>query len=54
MRPATKARLKAIAELESRSEWRVVEDSIALYFDQMSPKARRAVDTVLKRAAAKR
>ena len=31
MRPSTKARLKAIAEHENRSEWRVVEDSIALY-----------------------
>jgi len=53
MRPATKARLKAIAEHESRSEWRVVEDSIASYFDQMAPKDRRSVEAIVKRAATK-
>ena len=51
MRPATKARLKAIAEHESRSEWRVVEHSITAYFDQMTPKDRRSVEAILKRAA---
>jgi hypothetical protein len=52
MRPATKARLKAIAEHENRSEWRVVEDSIALYFDRMTPKDRRAVEAIVRKAAA--
>ena len=51
MRPATKARLKAIAEHEDRSEWRVVEDGIASYFDQMTAKDRRAVETIARAAA---
>ena len=50
MRPATKARLKAIAEHEGRSEWRVVEDSVTSYFECMAPKDRRAVDAIVKRA----
>jgi hypothetical protein len=49
MRPATIARLKAIAEHESRSEWRVVEDSITSYFDHMTPKDHRAVEAIIKR-----
>jgi hypothetical protein len=51
MRPATKARLKAIAEHENRSEWRVVEDSIASYFDNLTAKDRRAVETIARAAA---
>jgi len=50
MRPATKARLKAIAEHENRSEWRVVEDSIASYFDHMTAKDRRAVEAIARTA----
>ncbi len=49
MRPATKARLKAIAEHENRSEWRIVEDSIALYFDNIAPAERRAVNAIARR-----
>jgi hypothetical protein len=52
MRPATRARLKAIAEHESRSEWRVVEDGIASYFNCMAPTDRRAVEAITKRLAA--
>ena len=51
MRPATKSRLKGIAEHECRSEWRVVEDCIALYFEQLSLKDRRAVEAIVKNAA---
>ncbi|MGA3026955.1 MAG: hypothetical protein ABSF98_19535 [Bryobacteraceae bacterium] len=54
MRPATKARLKAIAEHENRSEWRVVEDSIASYFEHMTPKDRRTVEAIFRRAATAR
>ncbi len=52
MRPATRARLKAIAEHEDRSEWRVVEDGIALYFERLTPKDRRAVEAIVRKAAA--
>jgi hypothetical protein len=48
MRPATMARLKAIAEHQDRAEWRVVEDSIVSYFDRMKPKDRRAVEAIKK------
>ena len=50
MRPATKARLKAIAEHENRSEWRVVEDSIVSYLERMTPGDRRAVEAIVKRS----
>jgi hypothetical protein len=51
MRPSTKARLKAIAEHEDRSEWRVVEDSIAAYFERLTPKDRRAVEALARQVA---
>ena len=54
MRPTTKGRLKAIAEHEDRSEWRVVEDSIASYFEHMAPKDRRAVEAIFRRATTAR
>jgi predicted transcriptional regulator len=54
MRPATKTRLKAIAEHENRSEWRVVEDSIASYLEHMTPKDRRAVEAIVRRVATER
>ena len=44
IRPTVKATLKAIAEFEERSAWRVVEDGINQYLKGMSPKARRAVE----------
>ena len=50
MRPATKARLKAIAAQENRSEWRIVEDSITQYFERMMPKDRRAVEAIVRKA----
>ena len=39
----TNARLSAIAMHERRSRWRVLQDCINLYFDQMTAKDRRAV-----------
>jgi len=51
MRPAVKTLLRAIAELQDRSEWKVVEDSIALYFERMAPKERRAVEALARKAA---
>jgi hypothetical protein len=50
MRPATLARLHAISTREDRAEWRILEDAIGLYFDQMAPEARRAVERIAKAA----
>jgi hypothetical protein len=43
MRPTTLIRLHAIAHHEGRAEWRVIEDAIGLYLDQMAPEGRRAI-----------
>jgi hypothetical protein len=50
MRPATLVRLHAIAKHEDRAEWRVIEDAIGLYLDQMAPEARRALERIAKAA----
>jgi hypothetical protein len=50
MLPATKTLLKAIAEHEDRSEWKVVEDSISLYWERMAPQKRRAVIALVRKA----
>lgn len=49
IRPATLAKLHAAATHEDRAEWRIIEDAIALYFEQMPPEARRAVERMAKR-----
>ena len=49
MRPATLAKLHAISEREGRAEWRIIEDSVQLYLDQMEPEARRAAERLAKR-----
>ena len=51
LRPATKARLRAMAEHEDRAEWRIVEDAITLYFERLSPKDRRAIETAARLSA---
>jgi hypothetical protein len=48
LRPATKFRLKAMAELEDRAEWRIVEDGIKLYLDRLPPKDRRAIEAAAR------
>ena len=53
VRPATKDRLVAVAKHEDRPAWKVVEDGINLYFDQMPPKDRRAVEAIVKHPALK-
>lgn len=50
MLAATNARLTTIAAHEKRSRWRVLDDCINLYFDQMTAKNRRAVAKVPPRA----
>ncbi len=48
IRPAVHARLKAIASVEERPAWQVVEDALALYFDQLPPENRRAVESEVR------
>jgi len=49
MRPATLAKLHAISQHEERAEWRIIEDAVQLYLDQMEPDARRAAERLAKR-----
>jgi hypothetical protein len=48
VRPLTRDRLIAIAARQGRPTWRVVEDSMNLYFDQLNTADRQALDTVLQ------
>jgi hypothetical protein len=50
LRPATLARLHAISKHEDRAEWRVIDEAIQLYFNQMASDARRAVERISKTA----
>ena len=52
-RPSVKAKLQAVATLQQRPAWKVVEDSIELYIDHMAPKDRRMVEAIAKRAQRK-
>jgi hypothetical protein len=49
LRPATLAKLHAVSKHEGRAEWRIIEDAISLYFDQMTPEIYRAVERIAKR-----
>jgi hypothetical protein len=53
LRPATKLRLRVTSEHESRAEWRIVEDGLALYWAQLPPKVRRAIEADVKKPASK-
>ena len=35
VRPAVRNRLKAMATVEGRAAWQIVEDALALYFEQL-------------------
>jgi hypothetical protein len=48
LRPATLGMLHAISKHEHRAEWRIIEDGIRLYFDQISLEARRAIERMAK------
>jgi hypothetical protein len=48
LRPSTLGRLHAISKQEDRAEWRIIEDGLRLYFDQMPPEVRRAVERMAK------
>jgi hypothetical protein len=49
IRPTVRNRLKAMASVEGRPAWQIVEDSLALYFDQLSPDRRRATQSAIQR-----
>jgi len=49
IRPAVRTRLKAIASAEARPAWQIVEDAVALYFDQLPDDKRRAVQAAIRR-----
>lgn len=49
IRPAVRTKLKAIASTEGRPAWQIVEDGLALYFGQLSPEQRRAVQSAIRR-----
>jgi len=53
IRPATKAKLDAVAVIEGRPAWRVVEDGIDAYIGNMPPEDRKAVQAVVERIQAK-
>ena len=53
MRPSTLARLRAISDHEDRAEWRIIEDALHLYLEQMPAESRRAVERIAKRPEAK-
>jgi hypothetical protein len=42
MRPATQARLKALAKHQDRAEWRIIDEALLLYFDEVSNSPARA------------
>ncbi len=49
IRPVVRARLKAIASVEDRSSWQIVEDALALYFEQLPTERRRSVQAAIRR-----
>lgn len=49
IRPTVRTRLKAIAAVEDRPAWQIVEDALALYFDQLPTDQRRSVQAAIRR-----
>ena len=49
IRPAVRTRLKAMASLESRPAWQIVEEALALYFDHLPPERRRSIQAAMRR-----
>ncbi len=49
IRPAVRSRLKAMAAVEERPAWQIVEDALALYFEQLPAEQRRAVQSAARR-----
>ena len=53
IRPSLKAALTAVAALEGRPIWLIVEDGIRQYMEAMSPEDRRMVEAISRRAESK-
>jgi hypothetical protein len=53
IRPSTKAALNAVATLENRPIWRIVEDGIRRYIEGLPPEDRRVVRAIVGRAEAR-
>jgi hypothetical protein len=49
IRPAVRSRLKAMASAESRPAWQIVEDALAMYFQNLPPEHRRSVQREMGR-----
>lgn len=49
IRPATKAALTAVATLQARPIWLIVEDGIRRYIELMPPEDRRMVEAIARR-----
>jgi hypothetical protein len=49
IRPSTKAALTAVATLETRPIWLIVEDGIRRYIEGMPPEDRRMVEAIARR-----
>jgi hypothetical protein len=51
IRPAVRNRLKVMASVESRPAWQIVEDALELYFAQLPPESRRAIQGAARKAS---
>lgn len=49
IRPSTKAALSAVATLEDRPVWLIVEDGVRRYIEGMAPEDQRMVDAIASR-----
>ena len=49
IRPGVRQQLKAIAAIENRPAWQVVEDALARYYDTLAPDARKSVLAHIRR-----
>lgn len=48
IRPFVRNRLRAMASVENRPAWQIVEDSLSIYFDQLPSESRRAVQAAMR------
>jgi hypothetical protein len=48
IRPTVRTKLKAMAFVENRPAWQIVEDALSMYFDKLSAPQRRAVQAIVR------
>ena len=48
IRPTVRNKLKAMASVESRPAWQIVEDALAMYFEQLPAAKRHAVQSAVR------